>query len=161
MLYYDPSGWIDPADHLIPEVEEKLKLEKKAGPRVSRAGKSYLPPNSMELGVLIKDTNEMLRLAEWVDKAGKVSITLSVNDEFLRQGHFNHDWHHNPNGIDIPPPHHIHFPTKRYPNLRRSPTYAYRVKELRQDCNYLDALQKFCSHTNIEIRGAPLPLLRR
>jgi hypothetical protein len=50
MGYYDPRNWIDPDDSLIGEVEDRLKLDKKAQPRATRAqpgavrtGKTFLP----------------------------------------------------------------------------------------------------------------------
>ena len=96
----------------------------------------------------------MLRLTEWVDTAGKINIDLTDDGSILRQGHFNHSGHHNPNGTDIPPPNHIHFPTMKLPNLRRHPAYAYPV---RANCNYIEALVRYCADTNIQIEGAKIP----
>jgi len=166
MAYYDPSGWIDPTDSLINEVEERLKLDKKAQSkglstlrrRVYGTTKVFLPPVSFELDVVVKGTKELLRLTEWVDKAGKVYIDLTVSNDFLRKGHFNHDWHHNPDGRDIPPPHHIHFPTVKFNNLARPHSYAHSVH---LEDTYLEALQTFCGCVNINIRAVSLPLLRR
>jgi len=166
MAYYNPSGWVDPADSIIDEVEDRLKLDKTAQPkRVSMSQRrargtprAFLPPVSFELDVIIQSTKELLRLTEWIDKADKVYIDLCVSSDFLRKGHFNHGWHHNPNGRDVPPPHHMHFPTVKFRNLNRPHSYAYRVQSGR---TYLEALQTFCEHVNINIRAVPLPLLRR
>lgn len=166
MAYYDPSGWIDPTDSLIGEVEDRLKLEKKAQPkgvsriqrRVARTTRSFLPPVSFELDVVIERTKELLRLTEWIDREGKVYIDLTVGSDFLRRGHFNDGWHHNPDGRDIPPWHHIHFPTVNFSNLTRHPSYAYPVQS---DSDYVAALQTFCRNVNINIRAVALPLLRR
>jgi len=166
MAYYDPGGWIDPTDSLRDEVEDRLKLEKKAQPkranmpqRIARGTtKAFLPPVSFEIDVIVQSTKELLRLTEWIDKAGKVYIDLALSNDFLRKGHFNHGWHHNPNIRNIPPPHHIHFPTVKFRNLTRPHSYAYRVQS---GGTYLEALQTFCEHVNINIRAVPLPLLRR
>ena len=166
MAYYDPSGWIDPSDSLIGEVEDKLKLDKKAQPKGSSTPqrrapgttKAFLPPVSFELDVVIQSTRELLRLTEWIDKAGKVYIDLTVSNDFLRKGHFKNNWHHNPDGRDISPPHHTHFPTVKFNNLTRPHSYAYPV---RSGSNYLEALVTFCEHVNISIKAVPLPLLRR
>jgi len=165
MGYYDPSNWIAPDDSLIGEVEDRLKLDKRAQPKATRvqpravrAGKAFLPPNSFELDVIIESTKEVLRLVEWMDKEGKVFIELGVSVDFLRIGHFNHGWHHNPNGRNIPPPHHIHFPTFQYRNITRPPTYAYPVQS---GSDFVEAFQTFCDNANIRIKGVPLPLLRR
>ena len=166
MAYYDPNGWIDPADSLIGEVEDRLKLDKKAQPkgvstlqrRARGTTKAFLPPVSLELDVAVQSTKELLRLTEWIDKAGKVYIDLTVSNDFLRKGHFNHDWHHNPDGRHIPPPHHIHFPTIKFNNLTRPHSYAYLVQS---GSTYLEALQTFCKHVNINIKAVSLPLLRR
>jgi len=166
MAYYDPSGWIDPSDSLIVEIEDKLKLDKKAQPKgsstpqrkVPGATKSFLPPVSFELDVIVLNTKELLRLTEWIDNAGKVYIDLTLSNDFLRKGHFKHDWHHNPNGRNIPPPHHVHFPTAKFNNLTRPHSYAFPVK---LGSNYLEALEVFCEQVNISIKAVPLPLLRR
>ena len=154
MAYYDPSSWIGSGDQLVEAVERRIRLHKRARPRASRLGKTYSPPNSIELSVSIGETNEMLRLTEWVDTAGKINIDLTDDGSILRQGHFNHSGHHNPNGTDIPPPNHIHFPTMKLPNLRRHPAYAYPV---RANCNYIEALVRYCADTNIQIEGAKIP----
>jgi hypothetical protein len=104
------------------------------------------------------ETREVLRLTLTKEKLGKISINLASGDEMLRKGHFNHSYHHNPNGVDIPPPHHIHFPTQNFPSLDRPHTYAYPVKA---DNDYLSALKKICNDTNIDLHNASLPLLRR
>jgi len=166
MAYYDPSGWIDPMDSLIGEVEDRLKLDKKAQPkrastfqrRARVTTKAFLPPVALELDVAVQSTKELLRLTEWIDKAGKVYIDLIVSNDFLRKGHFNQGWHHNPDGRDIPPPHHLHFPTIKFSNLARPHSYAYPIQS---NDNYLEALQAFCEHVNINIRAVSLPLLRR
>jgi len=158
MGYNDPAGWIDPNDQLLSHVEDKVKSEKLARPKTGRSVRSFLPPSYLELDIVVKATRELMRLAEWVDVRGRVFVDLVHEDNTLRKGHFNHDWHHNPNGRDISPPHHIHFPTLRYPNLDRMPTYAYPVKA---NSDYLNVLRKFCDDANIAIQGVPLPLLRR
>jgi len=166
MGYYDPSNWVAPDDSLMGEVEDRLELDKRAQPkapsrifrRVSGAGKSFLPPVSLELDIVVESTNEFLRLIEWIDKEDKVYIQLSVSNNFLRIGHFNHGWHHNPDGRNIPPPHHIHFPTLKYANITRPPSYAHPVQS---GNTYIEALETFCDNANIRIKGVPLPLLRR
>ena len=158
MSYYNPISWIPPQDHLIPSVEAKIIADKRAFTSKSRRSKSFLPPYSLELDVLINGTSEMLRLTLTKENQEKVSINLSAGDDALRKGHFNHGYHHNPDGIDIPPPNHIHFPTNDYPLLDRPHTYAYVVKS---DNDYLSALKKLCSDTNISLHNAALPLLRR
>ncbi|MCJ7426779.1 MAG: hypothetical protein MUO17_06620 [Dehalococcoidales bacterium] len=158
MSYYNPRKWISPDDQLIPDVENKLITDKRAYSVQSGTGKSFKPPSSIELTVVIKETKETLRLIEWEDRQGKLSIELTSIDNIFRKGHFNQDWHHNPNGNNIRPPHHIHFPTEKYPKLDRKPTYAYPVES---ENDYLNALSKFCNDTNIELRYASIPLLRR
>jgi hypothetical protein len=113
---------------------------------------------AIELDVVIEGTRELLRLSLSIEKYGKVSINLASVDEPLRKGHFNHGWHHNPDGRDIKPPNHVHFPTADYPALDRQHTYAYPVKS---ETDYLSALEKFCDDTNISIQAISLPLPRR
>jgi len=158
MAYYDPRGWIAPDDRLVSNVETRLMLQKQVRPKRSSAGKSLLPPSAMELDVIIKQTDEVLRLTEWVDNLDRVFIDLTSSGDVFRKGHFNHDWHHNPNGRDIPPPHHIHFPTVKYSSLKRKPSYAHPIKA---ESDYLDALISFCDCANIELHGISLPLIRR
>jgi hypothetical protein len=159
MSYYNPIKWISPDDQLAPDLESKLLADKRAYSARSGTGKSFRPPSSIELTVIIRETKETLRLIEWEDRQGKLYIELtSIDNTIFRKGHFKHDWHHNPDGRDIWPPHHIHFPTKKYPRLDRKPTYAYPVQS---ENDYLSALSKFCNDANIELRHASIPLLRR
>ena len=164
MGYYDPSSWIDSADQLITDIEDTLRANKVASQTYARRRKhvrlhditpSFLPPNSFELEVLVRDSGATLFIREWVDKEGKISIDLIHESEHYRKGHFKHiRWHHNPNCRNIPP-NHIHFPTLMYNNLMRQPTYAYPSDA----DNFIDALRRFCNDTNINIDGITIPLL--
>lgn len=158
MTYYEPIKWASSDDQLVSSVEQILRSYKRAYPRQVGVGRSFLPPSAIELDITIKETREVLRLTEWEDKQGRLFIHLVYSSEFLRKGHFNHDWHHNPDGRNVPPPHHIHFPTMKYPKLEQPPTYAYPVKT---NNDYLSTLIRFCEDTNIELRGVSIPLLRR
>ncbi|MCK4368163.1 MAG: hypothetical protein KAV68_00615 [Dehalococcoidales bacterium] len=158
MPYYNPRRWAPLDDQLIPDIERKLIADKRAYSAQSGAGKSFKPPSGIELSVIMEETKETLRLIEWEDRQGKIYIELTSIDNIFRKGHFNQDWHHNPDCNNIKPPHHIHFPTEKYPRLDRRPTYAYSVKSQN---DYLNALSKFCNDTNIELRNASIPLMRR
>lgn len=157
MGYYNPRRWIEPTDSLLAATENVLKLKKLARQRVmSGSGHKFLPPVFLEFDVTITDTNDVIRMTEWVDTMGQIYIDLAHDGNFLRKGHFNQGWHHNPNGRDIPPPHHVHFPTAKYPSLNaHSPKYAYSIKA---NNNYVEALLKFCDHNNIKVRGISIPL---
>ncbi len=158
MAYYDPSRWIAPTDTLLTHTESKVMANKRAFSQPKRHSKSFLPLHAIELDVVLDDTRELLRLSLSIEKQGKVSINMVSGDEPLRKGHFNHGWHHNPDGRNIRPPNHMHFPTVNYPSLDRRYTYAYPVQS---GTDYLSALEKFCNDTNISIHDVPLPLLRR
>jgi len=158
MSYYNPISWISSDDQLISDIEQKLVIYKRASSRGLGSGKYLSPPSAMELAVIVEDTQEILRLTEWEDRQGKIFINLTFSEDTYRKGHFNTGWHHNPSCNDIRPPHHIHFPTVKYPKIERPITYAYPVN---CDSDYLSALRKFCDDTNIELRGASIPLLRR
>lgn len=158
MAYYDPSRWISGDDALLSYVEMKVKASKRASSQSARHRKSFLPLYAIERDVVIGDTRESLRLSLSMEKQEKISINLSSGQEALRKGHFNHDWHHNPDGRNVRPPHHIHFPTANYPSLDRPHTYAYAV---RSETDYLSALKGFCNDTNISIHNVSLPLPRR
>lgn len=158
MVYYNPTPWIPKEDNLLSNVEDKLRAEKRATSARTRRSRAFLPPYAIELEVTIRETHELLRLTLTKEKLGKISINLAAGEETLRKGHFNHGYHHNPDGRDIQPPHHIHFPTYNYPLLDRQHTYAYPVKA---DNNYIAALQKLCLDTNINLHDASLPLLGR
>ena len=160
MAYYNPRRWIDPTDNLLPETENVLKLEKLARQRAtSGAGRTFLPPVSMEFDVIIKGTEDIIRMTEWVDTSGKIFIELTHESHILRKGHFKQGWHHNPNNQEIPPPHHVHFPTKKYPlSNTQSSTYAYSIQS---NNNHVEALLRLCNHNNIEVRGISVPLISR
>ena len=146
MSYYDPGVWVHPNDSLIKSVEQKIQQDKylQVVPRSS----GFLPSRYSEYFVRTKSNQELLRLAEAQDYTGKITITLSEgNARILRQGHFNiKTIHQNPDtGVKVYPPHHMHFPTEKYSNLRRRPAYAYPVK-----CSSArnDILNKYCNDCN-------------
>ena len=157
MSYYNPIGWVSPDDQLISDIEDKLIANKRAYSIQVGVGKAFRPPSAIEFNVTVKETGENLRLIEWEDREGKLCIQLTLTDKIFRKGHFSHDWHHNPDGRNIRPPHHIHFPTEKFP-LRKRSTYAYPVKT---ESDYLSALLKFCNDTNIDLHHASIPLMRR
>ncbi len=154
MSYYNPIRWIHHDDQLISDIEDKLMADKRARSIQTRVGKSFKPPSAIEFSVIVKETEETFRLIEWEDRAGKLYIELTSMENVFRKGHFRHDWHHNPDGRNIKPPHHIHFPTQNFPFSKRA-TYAYPVKS---DNDYLSALSKFCNDTNIDLHHAAIPL---
>lgn len=163
MPYYNPSKWIASDDSLIPEVEQKVKPPKVASSRRLTTRKAFLPPNTLELDVVIKATKETLRLTEWQDTLGKVFINLAHDRRTLRKGHLNEmRWHQNPKGRAVRPPHHMHFPTTQYPNLdlERASTCAHPILG-KQRVSFIDALRGFCGYVNIELHGVSVPLLRR
>ena len=160
MAYYDPVVWIAPDDQLVSYVEHTLKLSKRVRSKQSSSGKSFLPLLSVELDVVVEDTNESLRLVEWIDREGKIFINLSYSEDIFRKGHFKQDWHTNPNGAKIRPPHHMHFPTIKYCNLDRRHTYAYPINA-DIDIDYVNALKKFCDYINTRLEGVSIPLLWR
>ena len=160
MSYYNPEKWIQSGDELIPDIEERLVANKRAYTVNTVAGKSFKPPSGIELLVVLNDTKETIRLIEWEDIQGKLFIDLQSPDYIFRKGHFNNkNVHYNPGGIAINPPHHMHFPTKKYPKLDRFKTkYAYPLK---CENDYLNTLDRFCNDTNIDIHHASIPLIRR
>lgn len=158
MPYYNPGRWIEADDLLIDDVESRLVLKKRARSKeiISRGG--ILPPLYLEFNVAIVDTGEVLRMVVWMDREGKVFVNLEMTGFMYRKGHYNQsDYHHNPNGTDIRPPHHIHFPTVKYSNLNEPHSYAYPVKS---GSNYLEILKQFCQHSNIEIVSVKIPFGR-
>jgi hypothetical protein len=100
------------------------------------------------------DKAEARKEALWMKQNG---MNLASKDDMIRKGHFNHGYHHNPDGRDIRPPHHIHFPTVNYPALDRTHTYAYSVQA---NNDYISALKRLCIDTNIDLHNATLPLIR-
>lgn len=159
MAYYDPSTWIDATDSLVSCVEHRMMMNKRAKtPKRRAGGRSFQPRGSIELDVEIQATGEVLRLTQWMDQLDKIFVNLQSDNKVFRKGHFNQCWHHNPNDKNVPPPHHVHFPTILYPDLTRRPTYAHPIRA-RDD--YLDMLQRFCDSVNIAIKNVSLPLWRR
>jgi hypothetical protein len=162
MGYYDPSMWIGANDRLLADVEGRMQSDKRARSGRSGSGKSFLPPSSLQLDIIVTETEEVLRLTERLDKLGRVRINLFGEGVAFRKGHFNETrWHHNPDDRNIPPPHHNHFPTSKYPNLDRPHTYAHPVRADSDCLDFLNALRTFCEYVNIELHGVSLPLLRR
>ncbi len=163
MPYYDPSEWVAAGDTLIAEVEQKVMAPKLASSKASRDRKAFLPPNTMELHLTTTDTHEALRLTEWQNKLGKIFINLTHDRGTLRKAHFKETrWHQNPNGTAIAPPHHVHFPTRKYPSLdlERVSTYAHPILKEQPDVSYIDALRGFSEYVNIELHGVSIPLIR-
>jgi hypothetical protein len=151
MPYYDPSPFIDLSDSLIDTIGVELRVVKiaKSNPRIK--GKAFIPLNELELDVVVKGSANVIRLTEWVDRIGRFHLGLENPNTKYRRGDFQEKtYHHNPNGKDIPPPHHIHFPTTKYP-LDGEHSYAYPVKPTidKSGADYISALQLFCDYTNI------------
>jgi hypothetical protein len=163
VAYYDPTGWIDPSDSLIVAVEQKLQANKIAKSIPKARGKGFLPANELELSVVIGGSGEVIRLTEWMDGRGRFHLRLQDPDTKYRRGDFQETrFHHNPNGVDIPPPHHIHFPTTTYP-LDGEHSYAHPVKPTRakSGADYISALWLFCDYANIVLGGVSIPIIRR
>ena len=163
MAYYDPTLWIDPADSLIITIEQKLQADKTAKSAPKTKGRAFIPLNELELDVIIKESGEVVRLTEWVDRIGRFHLGLGDSNAKYRRGDFQETRrHHNPNGVNISPPHHIHFPTIKYP-LDGEHSYAHpaRPTDDKSGADYISALQLFCSYTNIMLSGVSLPIIRR
>ncbi len=163
VAYYDPTRWLDPSDRLVNAVELKLKADKFAKSNPKAKGKSFLPLNELELNVIIRESGESIRLTEWVDRIGRFHLGLENSNTKYRRGDFQANKpHHNPNGKNIYPPHHIHFPTIKYP-LNGGKSYAHPVKPADDKTgeDYISALRLFCDYTNILLSGASLPMIRR
>ncbi len=160
MSYYDPTRWVKLPDTLVVAIEDKVRTNKKAQSSNGRTAGAFLPPNYLDLDVIVEQSGEILRLTEWIDKIGRTHITLSDSNQLsFRRGDFRvTEHHHNPSGVDIPPPHHIHFPTVDYP-LNGTHTYAYPTNS-KVVSDYIGALNVFCNVNNIILDKIHLPLLR-
>ena len=159
-MYYDPSPYIGGEDELLLEVEDIIRLNKRA--LLKQSSRGLKPMIALEFRIPIAKPQQELKVTFSVDLLKKVKINLieSIRNNILRKGHFNYtDYHHNPGGSfpNIPPPHHIHFPTKLYPDLNSKKKYAYPVS-----CSpsYEVILKKYCDHCNILTDGMPISLLR-
>jgi len=159
--YYDPTPWIATSDSLVEATEARIKVDKVAKSNLRSKGQFYSPHYKLELDVVVKGSGEILRLSEWRDKIGRLHFKLIDYQDTLRRGDFKETrHHHNPNGANIPPPHHIHFPTIKYP-LNQEHTYAYPVKPSQDKSGEDDisALRLFCDYTKIILAGVNLPLI--
>lgn len=151
MAYYDPHDIIDSGDVLITSVESLIKLPKTAVSCPPK-GMSFVPPVSrrMQWDVKVGSTGNIMRLKQHKNTIGFINVVMFYNGSIVRLGHFNRkQGHTNPNKSYVPPPHHIHFPTMKFPNLDRSNhKYAFRVK-----CNntLTDTLTAFCDTNNIDL----------
>lgn len=151
MSYYDPIRWIDTSDSLVDTIEDKLRTAKIAKSNMGGKKRAYLPRHELELDIMITESGEVLRLTEWEDRAGRFHLGLANISDTYRRGDFKvNSYHHNPNGVDIPPPHHIHFPTIKY-SLKERHTYAHPVEPTSDKSgeDFISVLRLFCDHTNI------------
>lgn len=161
MSYYDPIRWIDPSDSLVDTIEAKLRASKIAKSNRGSKRRAYLPMRELELDIMVRESGEVLRLTEWKDRVGRFHLRLVNTSDTYRRGDFRVDsYHHNPNGMDIPPPHHIHFPTIKY-SLNQRHTYAHPVQPASDESgeDFISVLQLFCDYTNITLSGVSLPLI--
>jgi hypothetical protein len=157
MTYNDPSFLLSQDDALLPEVESKIQDTKKTVAAEIIKGKSYIPRGSLRFVLRNIKSGEEFRLSGYRDSEDKIRLDLYDSLSLLiRKGHFNDTGHHNPNGRDIPPPNHIHFPTQSSPDLHKHHgTYAYQVIS---KTDYLSALKKYCQETNIELESINISL---
>ena len=161
MSYYDPFRWIDPSDSLVCIIEAKLRADKIAKSNRGSKGRAYLPRHELELDIIVKESGEVLRFTEWKDRAGRFHLSLVNTSDIYRRGDFKENsYHHNPDGRNIPPPHHMHFPTIKYP-LNQRHTYAHPVKPASDQSgeDFISVLRLFCDYTNIMLSGVSLPLI--
>ena len=160
MAYYDPSPLLSPDDSLIEPIEVLVKTPKKASQRFKTGSQCFIPPQAIELNVFLPENAGVLRLTLTVKLNNKIIVNLSGSPDTLREGHFNFPgYHHNPSGVDVPPPHHIHFPTTKYPKFSyTTSSYAYQVSG---NTDYMNAMQMFCYNNNINIQGLNYPLQQR
>jgi hypothetical protein len=159
--YYDPARWIDASDSLVATVEAKLRATKTAQSATGGRTRAYLPRHELELNVVLSESGEVIRLTEWEDRAGRFHLGLASTSDIYRRGDFKVPlYHHNPNGVDIPPPHHMHFPTVKY-SLKESHTYAHPVRPTDEESgeDFVSVLRLFCDHTNIMLSGVSLRLM--
>lgn len=156
MSYYNPASWIPSDDQLIDLVEQQLQLVKHAVETKGMPGKSFVPSIYFEYDIIDTNGNWLMRLIEWRNKSGKIFIELTEDITKLRKGHFNQNYHTNPNGT-VTSPHHIHFPTIKY-NLDNQHTYAYSIQST-NEYNYIAALKEFCDDVNIVLGGIKIPLI--
>ncbi|MBA7526434.1 hypothetical protein ES705_18596 [subsurface metagenome] len=155
MPYYNPERWIAKDDRLVSDVEGRVILRKRARSTDTSVRGGIRPPLCLEFEVVIIDTGEVLRMVEWVDREGKVFVNLEMVDFPFRKGHYNQpNYHHNPDGRNIRPPHHVHFPTVKCQNLNEPHSYAYPANG---GSNYLEVIKEFCQCNNIEIVSLKLP----
>lgn len=151
MTYYDPSIWVtDKTDKLVEVCENIIKLNKVADPK-EKYGQCFQPTFSAQWRVTVLETGEILDLKQWADRTGKIDVDLIQESEGLRKGHYNPRKHHrNPDG-QIVKPHHVHFPTEKYPRLYvQTKKYAYPSQV---NGNYIETIKQFCRESNIELRG--------
>ncbi|PVV83531.1 hypothetical protein [Dehalogenimonas alkenigignens] len=153
--YFNPLPLIAHGDEAIPSIENLIRAQKVAVTDTRRRN-SFSPPNQVQLDVKTVLSGDILRIHQSKDTIGLITVTMFHNNEVVRQGHFNRkDWHHNPSGQNIPPPHHIHFPTLKFPRIGRANrdghSYAYQVDS---DRDMTSTLKCFCINNNISLQNA-------
>jgi hypothetical protein len=160
MSYYDPFTWVELGDNLISHIEIWMKGNKNAKAKYRNIGRGFSPPVNFEFDVVMQQGGyEIFRMTEWIDKSGRITISLSRDNKFYRNGHYNRpNYHHNPSGANVRPPHHIHFPTVKYNDINKHPNYAHPVDS---ENDYINTLCTFCDCVNINLGAISLPLLAR
>jgi hypothetical protein len=159
--YYDPIRWIEASDSLVATIEAKLRATKTGESNKGSRSRAYLPSHELELDVVITGSGEVIRLTQWEDHAGRFHLGLANTSDTYRRGDFKVDsYHHNPNGVDIAPPHHMHFPTVKY-SLKGRHTYAHPVQPTgdKSGEDFVSVLRLFCDYTNIVLSGVSLRLI--
>jgi hypothetical protein len=159
--YYDPIRWIDASDSLVATIEAKLRATKTAESNRESRSRAYLPRHELELDIVIAESGEVIRLTEWEDRAGRFHLGLANTSDTYRRADFKvASYHHNPNGVDIPPPHHMHFPTVEH-SLKERHTYAHPVSPTgdKSGEDFVSVLRLFCDYTNIMLGRVNLRLI--
>jgi len=96
---------------------------------------------------VLTDQGHILSLHAFTQWDG-LHVDLQSSDMMLRKLH-THDYHHNPDGMEVPGPH-IHFPSLKYPMVRSKSEWAYPI-DLEDSDDLVECIKALCYEVGIDI----------
>lgn len=137
-------------DHAVSEVEALVHWGdlRASLSRIQSHRRRFEPPRKITLRVVGRDAPLMLITAHQ-NRRQDIFIELKEGNRVLRELH-THEGHRNPGGILVPGTH-VHFPSRKFPLLKHSSSYAYPI-EMEIE-SVAEGVFYFCDLLEISIDG--------
>ena len=130
------------------EAETLVHLPMVCLPNTQRRRRGFVPQMTMTYRV-VTPQGHLLSLHAFTQWDG-LHVDLQSSDMMVRKLH-THDYHRNPDGLEVPGPH-IHFPSLKYPMVRGQSEWSYPI-DLAYPDDLIECIQALCFEVDIDIEA--------